>query len=188
MTPAEESWNSLRNWTSLVSLWRTWLERVSYLLLSPSFSFPTPLFCYPSLSSSVTFCLWLSSGEFGEVYRGSLRLPGKERIVVAIKTLKSTYSDSQWWNFLREATIMGQFNHPNIVRLEGVVTKSKSECVWESAGMRAETGTFLRPFLVSLLSERLFWEKTGIVMSEKEEGRRAMDFQQSPEAVLGEIF
>lgn len=54
--------------------------------------------------------------------------------------------------------------------------------------MRAETGTFLRPFLVSLLSERLFWEKTGIVMSEKEEGRRAMDFQQSPEAVLGEIF
>lgn len=77
----------------------------------------------------MTFRLWLFSGEFGEVYRGSLRLPGKERIVVAIKTLKSTYSDSQWWNFLREATIMGQFNHPNIVRLEGVVTKSKN--VWE---------------------------------------------------------
>lgn len=115
------------------------------LLLFLSFGFPTLLFCCLSLSSSVTFYLWLSSGEFGEVYRGSLRLPGKERIVVAIKTLKSTYSDSQWWNFLREATIMGQFNHPNIVRLEGVVTKSKSECVGESPGMRAETGTFLRP-------------------------------------------
>nr|XP_033780730.1 ephrin type-A receptor 1 isoform X1 [Geotrypetes seraphini] len=67
----------------------------------------------------------IGEGEFGEVYRGSLRLPGKERVVVAIKTLKSTYSDSQWWNFLREATIMGQFNHPNIVQLQGVVTKQK---------------------------------------------------------------
>lgn len=42
--------------------------------------------------------------------------------------------------------------------------------------------------LESLLSERLFWEKTGIVTSENEERRRATDFQQSPEAVLGEIF
>nr|XP_042710965.1 ephrin type-A receptor 1 isoform X2 [Chrysemys picta bellii] len=67
----------------------------------------------------------IGEGEFGEVYRGTLRLPGKDRIVVAIKTLKSTYSDSQWWNFLREATIMGQFNHHNIVHLEGVVTKRK---------------------------------------------------------------
>ncbi|XP_062827812.1 ephrin type-A receptor 1 [Anolis carolinensis] len=65
----------------------------------------------------------IGEGEFGEVYRGSLRFPGKDHIVVAIKTLKSSYSDSTWWNFLREATIMGQFNHPNIVRLEGVVTK-----------------------------------------------------------------
>lgn len=54
--------------------------------------------------------------------------------------------------------------------------------------MRAETGTFLRPFLENLLSERLFWKKTGIAMSENEERRRGMDFQQSPEAVLGEIF
>ncbi|XP_029435343.1 ephrin type-A receptor 1 isoform X2 [Rhinatrema bivittatum] len=67
----------------------------------------------------------IGEGEFGEVYRGSLCLPGKERMVVAIKTLKSTYSDSQWWNFLREATIMGQFSHTNIVQLQGVVTKHK---------------------------------------------------------------
>lgn len=65
---------------------------------------------------------------------------------------------------------------------------SKSVCVRESPGMRAETGIVLTPFLESLLSERLLWEKTGIVMSENEEGRRGMDFQQSPEAVLGEIF
>lgn len=67
----------------------------------------------------------IGEGEFGEVCHGFLRYPGKERITVAIKTLKSTYSDTQWWNFLREATIMGQFNHPNIVHLEGLVTKRK---------------------------------------------------------------
>ncbi|XP_069098759.1 ephrin type-A receptor 1 [Pleurodeles waltl] len=67
----------------------------------------------------------IGEGEFGEVFRGSLRYPGKERVTVAIKTLKTTYSDSQWWNFLREATIMGQFKHQNIVHLEGVVTKQK---------------------------------------------------------------
>lgn len=33
--------------------------------------------------------------------------------------------DRQRRDFLREASIMGQFDHPNIIRLEGVVTKSK---------------------------------------------------------------
>lgn len=46
-------------------------------------------------------------------------------IAVAIKTLKGGYMDQQRREFLREASIMGQFNNPNIIRLEGVVTKSK---------------------------------------------------------------
>ncbi|XP_006997222.1 ephrin type-A receptor 1 [Peromyscus maniculatus bairdii] len=67
----------------------------------------------------------IGEGEFGEVYRGALRLPSQDCKTVAIKTLKDTSPDGQWWNFLREATIMGQFNHPHILRLEGVVTKRK---------------------------------------------------------------
>lgn len=46
-------------------------------------------------------------------------------IAVAIKTLKGGYMEQQKRDFLREASIMGQFNNPNIIRLEGVVTKSK---------------------------------------------------------------
>lgn len=57
---------------------------------------------------------------------GPLRLPGKREIPVAIKTLKAGYSEQQRRDFLWEASIMGQFNHPNIIRLEGVVTKSES--------------------------------------------------------------
>ncbi|KAM9651286.1 ephrin type-A receptor 1 isoform 1-T1 [Trichechus inunguis] len=67
----------------------------------------------------------IGEGEFGEVYRGSLQLPSQDCRTVAIKTLKDTSPDGQWWNFLREATIMGQFKHPHILRLEGVVTKRK---------------------------------------------------------------
>ncbi|XP_063065031.1 ephrin type-A receptor 2 isoform X1 [Engraulis encrasicolus] len=63
-------------------------------------------------------------GEFGEVYRGILKAPGRKEIPVAIKTLKPGYSEKQRQDFLSEASIMGQFSHQNIIRLEGVVTKS----------------------------------------------------------------
>lgn len=56
---------------------------------------------------------------------GPLRLPGKRELLVAIKTLKAGYTEQQRRDFLWEASIMGQFNHPNIIRLEGVVTKSE---------------------------------------------------------------
>ncbi|XP_066219026.1 ephrin type-A receptor 1 [Saccopteryx leptura] len=67
----------------------------------------------------------IGEGEFGEVYQGTLRIPNQDSKAVAIKTLKDTSPDGQWWNFLREATIMSQFNHPHILHLEGVVTKRK---------------------------------------------------------------
>lgn len=64
-------------------------------------------------------------GEFGEVCSGRLKTPGKREVPVAIKTLKGGHVERQRRDFLREASIMGQFDHPNIIRLEGVVTKSK---------------------------------------------------------------
>lgn len=67
--------------------------------------------------------LW--QGEFGEVCSGRLKLPGKRELPVAIKTLKVGYTEKQRRDFLGEASIMGQFDHPNIIHLEGVVTKSK---------------------------------------------------------------
>lgn len=66
----------------------------------------------------------LSIGEFGEVCRGRLKAPGKKESCVAIKTLKGGYTERQRREFLSEASIMGQFEHPNIIRLEGVVTNS----------------------------------------------------------------
>lgn len=63
------------------------------------------------------------TGEFGEVCSGRLKLPGKRDVSVAIKTLKVGYTEKQRRDFLCEASIMGQFDHPNVVHLEGVVTR-----------------------------------------------------------------
>ena len=43
---------------------------------------------------------------------------------VAIKTLKPGSSDKARSDFLTEASIMGQFEHLNVIFLQGVVTKA----------------------------------------------------------------
>lgn len=62
------------------------------------------------------------------MYRGILKAPGRKEVAVAIKTLKPGYTEKQRQDFLSEASIMGQFSHQNIIRLEGVVTKCKDFC------------------------------------------------------------
>lgn len=86
----------------------------------------------------------LVAGEFGEVYKGRLKLPGKREINVAIKTLKAGYSEKQRRDFLSEASIMGQFDHPNIIRLEGVVTKSRPVMIITEFMENGALDSFLR--------------------------------------------
>ncbi|XP_039528142.1 proto-oncogene tyrosine-protein kinase ROS [Pimephales promelas] len=66
----------------------------------------------------------LGSGAFGEVYEGVTVgnqitgvLPDRR---VAVKTLRKDASDYEKAEFLKEAHLMSQFNHPNILRLLGV--------------------------------------------------------------------
>ncbi|KAA8587351.1 hypothetical protein FQN60_016213 [Etheostoma spectabile] len=103
--------------------------------LSPTSSFPTLLLFIPLLTqpiSPITLTAFLSlpppsslnPGEFGEVCRGRLKQHGRREMVVAIKTLKAGYTECQRRDFLAEASIMGQFDHPNVIRLEGVLTRS----------------------------------------------------------------
>ncbi|KAM6434516.1 ephrin type-A receptor 8 isoform 2-T2 [Liasis olivaceus] len=67
----------------------------------------------------------IGSGESGEVCYGRLKIPGKREVPVAVKALKSGYTEKQRRDFLSEASIMARFDHPNVIHLEGVVTKSK---------------------------------------------------------------
>ena len=64
----------------------------------------------------------LGSGQFGVVSRGKWLARGGSPVEVAIKTLRPESGEEDKLKFLQEAAINGQFRHPNIVRLHGVVT------------------------------------------------------------------
>ncbi|KAK9402244.1 ephrin type-A receptor 3 [Crotalus adamanteus] len=95
-------------------------------------------------ASSIAIDKVVGAGEFGEVCSGRLRLPSKKEISVAIKTLKVGYTEKQRRDFLGEASIMGQFDHPNIIRLEGVVTKSKPVMIVTEYMENGSLDSFLR--------------------------------------------
>ncbi len=47
---------------------------------------------------------------------------GDQALELAVKTLISSASEDDKIKFLQEAAIMGQFSHPNVIKLYGVVT------------------------------------------------------------------
>ena len=60
----------------------------------------------------------IGGGEFGDVCRGRLNQDSRQDMLVAIKTLKPGSSDKARTDFLTEASIMGQFEHPNVIFLQ----------------------------------------------------------------------
>ncbi|XP_060132138.1 ephrin type-A receptor 8 isoform X1 [Zootoca vivipara] len=86
----------------------------------------------------------IGSGESGEVCYGRLKLPGKREVPVAVKALKAGYTEKQRRDFLSEASIMAQFDHPNVIHLEGVVTKSKLVMIVTEYMENGSLDSFLR--------------------------------------------
>uniref|UniRef100_A0A8C8TW17 Tyrosine-protein kinase n=1 Tax=Peromyscus maniculatus bairdii TaxID=230844 RepID=A0A8C8TW17_PERMB len=67
----------------------------------------------------VTLGALLGKGNFGEVYKGTL----KDKTAVAVKTCKEDLPQELKIKFLQEAKILKQYDHPNIVKLIGVCTQ-----------------------------------------------------------------
>ncbi|KAL7849633.1 hypothetical protein SRHO_G00189820 [Serrasalmus rhombeus] len=95
-------------------------------------------------NSSVKIERIVHTGEFGEVCRGCLKLPSKRELPVAIKTLRAGCSDKQRRSFLSEAGILGQFDHSNIVRLEGVITRGSTMMIVVECMTNGALDSFLR--------------------------------------------
>ncbi|XP_068426014.1 focal adhesion kinase 1-like isoform X8 [Clinocottus analis] len=64
----------------------------------------------------------IGEGQFGDVHQGVYISPENPALSVAVKTCKNSTSDSVREKFLQEALTMRQFDHPNIVKLMGVIT------------------------------------------------------------------
>ncbi|KAI6073317.1 Ephrin type-A receptor 10 [Aix galericulata] len=97
--------------------------------------------------------------EFGEICRGCLKLPSKRELPVAIQTLRAGCSAKQQRCFLAEACTMGQFDHANVIRLEGVITRGNTMMiVMEYMGngvldsfLRKHEGQFTSTQLITML-------------------------------------
>ena len=71
----------------------------------------------------------MGTGEFGTVHRGLWTSRSdhgayhetKKTIEVAVKSIKEAAGEEMRVKFLQEVAIMGQFKHPNILRVLGVV-------------------------------------------------------------------
>lgn len=68
---------------------------------------------------------------------------------VAIKTLKPGASEKNRLDFLTEASIMGQFEDPNVIFLEGVITKSNPIMIVTEYMENGSLDTFLRVSIIS---------------------------------------
>ncbi|XP_022243643.1 ephrin type-A receptor 4-like isoform X1 [Limulus polyphemus] len=95
-------------------------------------------------ASHITIEAIIGGGEFGDVCKGKLKVPSQPEITVAIKTLKPGSPDKARMDFLTEASIMGQFDHPNVIYLQGVVTKSYPVMIITEYMGNGSLDTFLR--------------------------------------------
>ena len=78
----------------------------------------------------------LASSEFGEVCRGMYN--GR---VVTVKSLASAGGNTE---LLREASIMAQFDHANIIKLEGIVTRVRPTMIVTEFAHNGDLLSFLR--------------------------------------------
>jgi len=83
-------------------------------------------------------------GEFGDVCKGRMRVPGEDDVDIAIKTLKSGSSEKNRLEFLTEASIMGQFCHTNVIGLLGVVTRTHPTVIITEFMTNGSLDSFLR--------------------------------------------
>ena len=73
----------------------------------------------------------LGSGAFGTVHRVMWHHSDRGESVkeeVAVKSMKGEASEEERVKFLQEAAIMGQFKHPNIVKIVGILVTESEVC------------------------------------------------------------
>lgn len=88
----------------------------------------------------------LGQGAFGRVFQA--RAPGlvadEEFTNVAVKMLKEEASDDLLRDFEREACLLAEFDHPNIVKLLGVCALGRPMCLLFEYMGRGDLNEFLR--------------------------------------------
>ena len=87
----------------------------------------------------------IGQGAFGRVFKAKAPSIGKEDFtLIAVKMLKEDASDDLQSDFEREASLMANFSHPNIVKLLGVCAIGKPMCLLFEFMSKGDLNEFLR--------------------------------------------
>uniref|UniRef100_A0A914HVK6 receptor protein-tyrosine kinase n=1 Tax=Globodera rostochiensis TaxID=31243 RepID=A0A914HVK6_GLORO len=99
-------------------------------------------------AASIEVTRTIGAGEFGEVCCGRLTVEDhyghKQQQIVAVKTLLPGSGFKAKADFLMEASIMGQFEHENVIHLIGVVTKTEPVMILTEYMLYGSLDQFLR--------------------------------------------
>lgn len=102
------------------------------------------LYVFDNLFLRQTVCL--GSGQFGTVFKGVWKQSYNiSKVEVAIKILRNNVGEKEKLKFLQEGAIIGQFQHPNVVKLHGMVTVGEpvsSSCMAEMLLLTVGRGFF----------------------------------------------
>ena len=82
-------------------------------------------------AESISLLEELGKGEFGVVYKGEWVDAPQGVLQVAVKSLCKQEEENKY-KLLKEAAIMGQFSHPHVVRLYGVVDQADKVSIQSS--------------------------------------------------------
>ncbi|XP_050308533.1 tyrosine-protein kinase transmembrane receptor Ror2 [Anthonomus grandis grandis] len=88
----------------------------------------------------------LGQGAFGSVFQAKAPglVSGEEFTIVAVKMLKDDASEDMQEDFEKEACLLSEFDHPNIVRLLGVCAVGRPMCLLFEYMGKGDLNEFLR--------------------------------------------
>ncbi|KAL8574877.1 hypothetical protein ACOMHN_003437 [Nucella lapillus] len=102
--------------------------------------------------NDIVFLRDIGQGAFGRVFKARIpasaatsgRFKPGESTLIAVKMLKEDASEDLQIDFEREASLMADFDHPNIVRLLGVCAMGKPMCLLFEYMSKGDLNDFLR--------------------------------------------
>ncbi|XP_055689281.1 tyrosine-protein kinase transmembrane receptor Ror2 [Lutzomyia longipalpis] len=110
----------------------------------------------------------LGQGAFGRVFQAKAPglIAGEEFTLVAVKMLKDDASQDLQVDFEREACLLAEFDHPNIVKLLGVCALGRPMCLLFEYMARGDLNEFLRACSPYVLQARMETAKTELSLGD----------------------
>lgn len=109
--------------------------------------------------AEIVYVRSLGQGAFGRVFqaRAPGLISGQDQLMVAVKMLKDDASEQMQVDFEREACLLAEFDHPNIVKLLGVCALGRPMCLLFEFMSPGDLSEFLRscsPYATHQLHQR----------------------------------